>query len=236
MTAILAIETATDACSVALYRDGEYRQCHELRPREHARRLFPLLNEILENGKLGEQGITALAYGCGPGSFTGLRIAASAVQGLAYAGDLPAIPVSTLACQAATALRLGRVSGSRPVLSTIDARINEIYWAVYTLDEGLPHLLHGPFATNAEGVQIDAALGEIDILGSGCTQSESFSGELRSRFAVMLPDALPEARDLVPMALASHSRGELQVAEQVQPLYVRDEISWKKLSEQGKQA
>jgi tRNA threonylcarbamoyladenosine biosynthesis protein TsaB len=113
MTAILAIETATDACSVALYRDGHYSQRHEVLPRQHNQRLFSMLGELLPAGSLRDQGIDALAYGCGPGSFTGLRIAASAVQGLAFASNLPALPVSTLACQVATALRQGSIDGRR---------------------------------------------------------------------------------------------------------------------------
>ena len=236
MTAILAIETATDACSVALFRNGEYLQRHEVQPRQHAQRLFPMLGEILAGGNLREQGITALAYGCGPGSFTGLRIAASAVQGLSFANELPAVPVSTLACQVATAFRLGDIDGSRPVLSTIDARINEIYWAVYDIEHGLPHLLHGPFATAAPEVAVDGDLGMLDVLGSGYNAADAFRRELSSRFARTLPDVLPQARDLVPAALASHARGEMQTADEIQPLYVRDEISWKKLSEQGKRA
>ena len=107
MTGILAIDAATEACSVALYRDGEYRQCYERIPRQHSQRLFGMLRELLPSGNLRDQGIDAIAYGAGPGSFTGLRIATSAVQGLAYTNELPAVAMSTLACQAQTALRLG---------------------------------------------------------------------------------------------------------------------------------
>ena len=104
MKTILAIETATEACSVALWRDQQVQQCHEIAPRQHNQRLFAMLQELLPDGRLVQQGVDAIAYGCGPGSFTGLRIAASAVQGLAFASKLPAIAVSTLACQAQTAL------------------------------------------------------------------------------------------------------------------------------------
>jgi tRNA threonylcarbamoyladenosine biosynthesis protein TsaB len=234
MTAILAIETATDACSVALYRDGHYSQRHEVLPRQHNQRLFSMLGELLPAGSLRDQGIDALAYGCGPGSFTGLRIAASAVQGLAFASNLPALPVSTLACQVATALRQGSIDGRRLVLSTLDARINEVYWAIYLVTEGAPALQAGPFACAPSQLQLEAFPDELDAVGSGCGLRGSFPKELCARLATVSPEILPEARDLVPLALDALQRGEGQQAMQVQPVYVRDEISWKKISEQGK--
>lgn len=234
MTAILAIETATDACSVAVYRDGQYQQCHELAPREHSQRLFGMLSELLPHGKLLEQGIEAIAYGCGPGSFTGLRIAASAVQGLAFANSLPAIPVSTLACQAATALRLGAIDSNAPVLSTLDARINEIYAALYDFADGTPNLQWGPVACAPGALYLDGSNDAVQALGSGCQFISEFPPELAAALHTSLPAIVPEARDLVPIALEMLRRGEVQSAAQVQPVYVRDEISWKKLAQQGK--
>ena len=236
MTAILAIETATDACSVALYSDGEYRQCHEVLPRKHNQRLFSMLSELLPRGDLRDQGIEALAYGSGPGSFTGLRIAASAVQGLAFASDLPVVAVSTLACQAATALRLRLVDGRRPLLSTLEARVNEIYWAIFTVENGLPQLQSGPMATAPELLELEADSAEIDVIGTGSRRLEEFPGAVTERVSAAHPELLPEARDLVPLALERIARQEWQNAMQVQPLYVRDEISWKKVSEQGERA
>jgi len=234
MKAILAIETGTDACSVALYRRGEYRQCHEVLPRQHNQRLFPMLSELVSPGNLRDQGVEALAYGCGPGSFTGLRIAASAVQGLAYASDLPVVPVSTLACQAATALRQGLTDGRRTVLSTLDARINEIYWAFFSYDSGAPVLQAGPFATPPEQVVLPDRLESVDIVGSGARYLDRFPGALGDSVAEAHPDLLPEARDLVPLALSSLAAEDWQTALEVRPVYVRDEISWRKLSEQGR--
>jgi tRNA threonylcarbamoyladenosine biosynthesis protein TsaB len=234
MTAILAIETATDACSVAVYRDGQYQQCHELAPREHSQRLFGMLSELLPHGKLGEQGIEAIAYGCGPGSFTGLRIAASAVQGLAFANSLPAIPVSTLACQTATALRLGAIDTDTPVLSTLDARINEIYAALYDFADGIPRLQWGPVACAPGALYLDSCSDAVQALGSGCQFISEFPPDLTAALRTSLPAIVPEARDLVPIALEMLRLGEVQGAAQVQPVYVRDEISWKKLAQQGK--
>jgi tRNA threonylcarbamoyladenosine biosynthesis protein TsaB len=234
MTGILAIETATDACSVALYREGGYVERHELAPRQHNRRLFAMLRELLPRGDLRAQGIEALAFGSGPGSFTGLRIAASAVQGLAFSADLPAVSVSTLACQAQTAAREANWEQGDLILSTLDAGINEAYCALYRLSA------EGPVEIQPERVAVPGRLelnlpdGRLHAVGSGCRLEGLFSPELRSRFASENSSVLPRARDLVPLALRKLALGEVQSAFQVQPVYVKEEVSWKKLSEQGR--
>lgn len=229
MTAILAIETATDVCSVAVYRNGEITQLNELAPRRHNQLIFEMLRELLPEGNLRDQGIDAIAYGCGPGSFTGLRIATSAVQGLAYANQLPAIAVSTLACLAQSALRIGLIAESDRVLTAIDAKIRELYWASYEICDSLPVLLDGP-GVCAPGQmpmpneQVRSAVGDgVSLL----TQLEDIP-VLETH-----PDLQAVAQDLIPLALQKLHRGEVQRAQQVAPVYVRDEISWKKLSEQG---
>jgi len=233
MTGILAIDTATDACSVAVFVDGQYRQRHEVIPRQHSQRLFGMLQELLPSGNLRAHGIEAIAYGCGPGSFTGLRIAASAVQGLAYANSLPAVAVSSLACQVQTALRVGVVHVGDTVLSTMDARINEVYGAVYSFEQGLAVLQLGPWVcAPAEIPPIQEE--PLCAVGSGCHFLDQFPAAVR---AILQPGAnhlLPEARDLVPLALEKLRRGDIQSPQQVQPVYIREEISWKKLPEQGK--
>ena len=233
MTGVLAIDTATDACSVAVCVDGEYRERHEVIPRQHNQRLFGMLRELLPSGDLRAHGIQAIAYGCGPGSFTGLRIAASAVQGLAYANELPAVAISSLAGQAQTALRTGLVDVGTTVLSILDARINEVYGAVYAFDRGLAVLQQGPWACAPADIP-EIMAESLSVVGNGCHFVSDFPVALRQRLAGDAIELLPSARDLIPLALEKLRRGETQVAQQVQPVYVREEISWKKLSEQGK--
>ena len=233
MTGLIAIETATDACSVAVYLNGQVRERHIIAPRQHSRLIFSLLDELLPGGDLREQGIEAIAYGCGPGSFTGLRIAASAAQGLAYSGNLPAIGVSTLAVLAQSGLREGKVGKGDVVLSTIDARVNEVYSAVFVFEDNLAILREGPWACAPSSV-LPAEPGSLQALGSGCLFLRQFPKELRQRIRSDHPDLLPCAKDLIPLALAKFTRGEVQSPQNVQPVYVRDEISWKKLAEQGK--
>lgn len=234
MTGILAIDTATDACSVAVHAQGETRELYEVIPREHSRRLFGMLQSLFPNGRLRDHSIDAIAYSCGPGSFTGLRICASAVQGLAYTNGLPAVAVSTLALQAQTALRLGHVTTDHTVLSMIDARINEVYYAVCHFEDGVAVVAQGPVACAPSAVEVAANIPALHAIGSGCRFAAELPEGLRARLHSVDNELLPAAQDLVPLALAALARGDVQQPQQVQPLYVRDEISWKKLAEQGR--
>jgi tRNA threonylcarbamoyladenosine biosynthesis protein TsaB len=234
MSKLLAIDTSTDACSVALYLDGEILDIHEVIPRQHSARLFPMLQELLPNGNLRAQGIEAIAYASGPGSFTGLRIAASAVQGLAFANQLPAIPISSLACQAQTAFRQGLVSSGQTVLSMLDARINEVYWAVYRLENELPVLEQGPHVCAPESV-CPNNVGEFVGVGGGLAYAALLPEHVAASLSAVNVDVLPSARDLIPLALQGLTGNKVQQASDVAPVYVREEISWKKLAEQGKQ-
>lgn len=233
---ILAIETATEACSVAVYRDGACEERHEEAPRQHNERVFSMLRELLPDGNLRAHGIDAIAWGNGPGSFTGLRIAASAVQGLAFANCLPAVGISTLACQAQTALRLGAVSPSDTVLSLLDARINEIYWACFLFVDGIATLHGGPVACAPGSFRPPAGDEPLLAIGSGCRFVGEMPAAARARVQIAGPRLLPAARDLIPPALDLLRRGVSQSPEQVQPVYVRDEINWKKLPEQGRRS
>ena len=235
MKNILAIETATDACSVAWSDNGRVQQRHEITPRQHSQRLFAILAELLPSGRLKEYGIEAVAYGCGPGSFTGLRIAASAVQGLSYATGLPAIPVSTLAVQAQTAYRLGLVEDGQLVLSTLDARINEVYCAWFRMTAGKAGALTAAQACPPERVQLVAGAADAVAIGSGCEFLERMPVALQQALDKVAVQVVPEAHDLITLASDQLQAGEVQAAAEVQPVYVRDEINWKKIPQQGKQ-
>jgi tRNA threonylcarbamoyladenosine biosynthesis protein TsaB len=233
MTGVLALETATDACSVAVCLDGEISERHAVAPRQHSQLVFTMLGELLARSNLGSQGIDVIAYGAGPGSFTGLRIAASTAQGLAFSSNLPAIGVPTLAVLAQGALRRGVVNADDTVLCVIDARINEIYSAVYVYRGGLAVLQQGPWAC-APAELSPAGTQSLRAIGNGCDLLPQFPPPLRARICSSAPGLLPVARDAIPLAMASFARGETQSARMAQPVYVRDEIAWKKLSEQSR--
>lgn len=233
---LLGIETATDACSVALYLDGETEQRHECQPRQHSRRLFPMLAELLRNRPPASLALDAIVYGCGPGSFTGLRIAASAAQGLAFSLNLPVVPVSTLACQAATARREHDVPESAVILSTLDANIGQVYWALYrATPEGLVELMP-PAVCTPEALPVTAIMAQLPeasslcVVGSGTALIAGIPGlPVHRGYA----DVLPQARDLLSIARAALASGATQSAKDVSPLYVQDATRWKKLAEQG---
>lgn len=234
MTSILAIEASTDHCSVAVSdARGNVRELHQVAPRRHNQLLFEMLGELLAGGDLVSQGIDCLAYGCGPGSFTGLRVAASAVQGLAFTSGLPVAPVSTLAALAQAAMHAGYVAEEATVFSVLDARINEAYCGLYDCTGTVPTIQAQPWVSKpAELVIPGKSL--LVAVGDGLSLSEQFPASAQQRFTAQYPNAAPRARHLLPLAEQAYQSGNVQSAAQVQPVYVRDEISWKKLSEQGK--
>ena len=233
---LLGIETATDACSVALQLDGHIDQRHECNPRQHSRRLFPMLADLLNQRAPACLGLDAIVYGCGPGSFTGLRIAASAAQGLAFSLHLPVVPVSTLACQAATARRENAVPQGAAILSLLDANIGQVYWALYRIDTAGLEELMPPAVCAPEALPVAVIVEQLAEsvplyhAGSGATLVDGLPGlPVAARYA----DVLPEACDLLPFARIALAGGAAQAAADVSPIYVQDATRWKKLAEQG---
>lgn len=220
---LLALETATEACSVALQVDGRVIARFRHAPRLQTELLLPMVEEVLAEGGLSLAGLDALAYSRGPGAFTGVRIAAAAVQAMAFARDLPVLPVSSLQALAQGAFR---VHGATRVLSVFDARMDEVYAGGYALADGLlqpvgrehlcapaalPAELRGEWFAAGNGVGAYAALlaGQCTLAGSDAT-------------------LFPAAEDLLPLAQERLARGGGQAAELALPVYLRDEV-WKKL-------
>ncbi|WP_455424721.1 tRNA (adenosine(37)-N6)-threonylcarbamoyltransferase complex dimerization subunit type 1 TsaB [Dryocola sp. LX212] len=225
---ILAIDTATEACSVALYNEGTSRAHFELCPREHTQRILPLVQDILNQSGLSLSELNALAYGRGPGSFTGVRIGIGIAQGLALGAELPLIGVSTLATMAQGAWRQ---TGATRVLAAIDARMGEVYWAEYQRDEqGVWHGEETEAVLKPEAVaerlkQLD---GEWATVGTGWQAWPDMA--LNSR--VIVQDGkttLPAAEDMLPLAIQAFNADRTVAVEQAEPVYLRNEVTWKKL-------
>lgn len=234
MPNVLAIDTATDACSVALRMDGNISHRYEVIPREHSQRLLPMLQELMPGGALREQGVELLAFSHGPGSFTGLRIAASAVQGLAFSNDLPAVGLSTLACLAQGAWRRGLVESDARVLVLLDARIGEVYWGLYDFDGTSARALRADnlCAPGEVALEAEESTGPLVAVGSGLCYVDDLAVALAERLDRALPDLWPDSRDLLELADREYERGNLLGAAEVQPVYLRNKVQWKKLSEQ----
>ncbi len=234
MTSILALDTSTDACSAALKRGEQVTARYQLLPRKHNHLLFTMLADLLPDGAEAA-GIELLAYSQGPGSFTGLRIAASAVQGLAYTLKLPVAGVSTLACLAQGALRRGVVSTEERVLALLDARINEVYWGLYRFEDGLAVACQPDQVSAPADLPTDLLDAGAVALGSGLAYLDALPAEIKDNVLRSERDQWPDSQDLLPLAEQALARGDLVYAGAVQPVYLRNEIHWKKLSEQGPQ-
>jgi len=237
MTNILAIDTATDACSVALRLSGTLRQRRELIPRRHDRRVFAMLDEIVPAGSLRAAGVELLAYNRGPGSFTGLRIAAGAIQGLAYASELPVAGVSTLACMAQGAWRRKLVPREAVALVLLDARVDEVYWGLYRNRRGLAEALREDTVSAPADVAVPRSARvrpdlPLAALGSGLRYLDRLPAALVADLEIRCAGIWPDSVDILDLAQREYGAGRTLAAEQVQPVYLRNEIGWKKVHEQ----
>lgn len=226
---ILAVDTATEACSAALYINGELFECYQLAPREHTQLILQMIEQLLEQQQLSLKQLDALAFGRGPGSFTGVRIATGVVHGLAFASELPVVPVSTLA---AIAQYTHQQSGCRQVLAGIDARMGGIYWGAYALgDDGLMQLQGTEQIASPDALQLPES-GEW--FGAGSAWG-SYQSELQQRFAqagaaqLLGNDSslLPHAAAMAELAAAEFVQGHALSAAQAQPVYLRDDVAKK---------
>ncbi|MHA0981643.1 tRNA (adenosine(37)-N6)-threonylcarbamoyltransferase complex dimerization subunit type 1 TsaB [Kosakonia cowanii] len=225
---ILAIDTATEACSVALWNDGTTFAHFELCPREHTQRILPLVRAALADAEVKLTDLDALAFGRGPGSFTGVRIGIGIAQGLALGAELPMIGVSTLATMAQGAWRK---TGATRVLAAIDARMGEVYWAEYQRDaDGVWHgeeteAVLKPEAVSDRLQQLD---GNWAMVGTGWGAWP----ELAAKSPLTLTDGemlLPTAEDMLPIARQLFAAQKWVAVEQAEPVYLRNEVAWKKL-------
>lgn len=219
MTTLLALDTATEACSVALLHEGRVLARYEVIPRLHAQRVLPMVQELLDEAGIALSAVDAIAFGRGPGAFTGVRIAVGVVQGLAFALQRPVLPVSSLAL---LAQRAYREQGASQVAAAIDARMDEVYWGCYRLEAGEMCLVGAEAVLPPEQVGLPRmASGDWFGAGTGWTYAARIPVVPAARDASLLPDA----RDLLTLAGFAWQRGEGVPAEQAQPVYLRDKVA-----------
>lgn len=220
MTTLLALDTATEACSVALLHEGRLLSRYEVIPRLHAQCLLPMVQAVLADAGTVLSAVDAIAFGRGPGAFTGVRIAVGVVQGLAFALDRPVLPVSNLAV---LAQRAYREQGVRQVAAAIDARMDEVYWGCYRLESGEMRLVGSEAVLPPEQGQLPSG-SEGDWFGAGT--GWAYADRLAVRPALgMDASLLPHAEDLLRLAEFAWVRGEGMPAEAAQPVYLRDQVA-----------
>ncbi len=223
---LLAVDTSSDACSVALLVGTEVREDFKLAPREHARLILPMVDMLLAEAELSLSQLDAIAFGRGPGSFTGLRIAAGVAQGLAFGADLPVLPISTLA-----ALAQGAHTdlGVTRVLAALDAQMSEVYWGAYQINNAGMMELYGAEQVCAPGDVVLPDAGEWQGVGSGWKE---YGAALRERCGTLvhtvLPERLPRAKDIALLGVTALQRGLAVSAEQALPVYLRNQVAWAK--------
>lgn len=220
---ILAIDTSGEACSVSLLIDAELRQCLEREPRRHGELVLGMMDGLLARAGIDLTQLDALAFGCGPGSFTGVRIATSVAQGVAFGADLPVIPVSTLA-----ALAQGhfRSSGASRVLAAFDARMGEVYWGAFRVGDGdLMQPMGEEEVASPEEVSLPVDSGWSGIGSGWDVYADVLQVRLGPRLSSIVPDTIVESRDVAMLAAAELAGGRCVSAEHALPVYLRERVT-----------
>lgn len=225
---ILAIDTATESCTVAVWNEGVVASRFEISPREHTQKIFPMVKSALEEANLSLQSLDALAFGRGPGSFTGVRIGVGVAQGIALGANLPLIGISSLATMAEGVFR---TTGIKQVLVAIDARMGEIYCAQYQRnDAGIWSGEETEAVMKPEqfAETLQATTGRWAIAGTGWQAYPDLA--LSLPFTVVETQiTLPAAQDMLPLAVTAWHEGKATKVEEAEPVYLRNEVTWKKL-------
>lgn len=219
---ILAVDTATEACSVALWIDGEVSERYALAPRRHAALVLPEIERLLAEAELTLGRLDALAVGRGPGSFTGVRIGVAIVQGLALGADLGVVPVSSLR---ALARELGERTPQRRILAVLDARIDEVYAGGWSFEnepmgaEVWPERVCAPEAlAETEGSWFGAGTGFA-------AYPERLAAALGDRLSGVEAECYPHARQVAAIAASELPAGGALAPERVVPVYLRDRVA-----------
>ncbi len=212
---LLALDTATERCSVALLIDDRIVERATETPRGHADLVLPMVAEVLAEGGLTLRQLDGLAYGRGPGGFTGVRIAVGVAQGLAYGAQLMTVGISDLAAVA----QQFATAGAR-ILVCMDARMNEVYWGRF---EATPDGLVRP--TTPERVDRPEAVDPDDATVFAGTGFGAYPQLLTGRNAAVHAAARPDARDIARLAAVELRAGRGQPPELAQPVYLRDQVA-----------
>ncbi|WP_299495409.1 tRNA (adenosine(37)-N6)-threonylcarbamoyltransferase complex dimerization subunit type 1 TsaB [uncultured Shewanella sp.] len=223
---VLALDTCTESCSVALMVNGEVYHQQVDAPREHSQRLLPMVDNILKQAQVTLKDIDYIAYGRGPGSFTGIRICTSMTQGLALGLDVPVIGISTLATMAQIAIT---DRGATQVLCSIDARMGEVYWGQFINLDGIATLVGKEQVTTPQDVSLVLNVNEsIICTGTGFdTYPELLS--ISENLTVDEKAKYPQASAMIALAEVGYLKGESTSVDALAPVYLRDTVTWKKL-------
>jgi tRNA threonylcarbamoyladenosine biosynthesis protein TsaB len=232
MPNILALDTSSDYCSVSLYFNGKLSSQSELAPRSHTQLLLPMAKQIVEHNGIKLKDLDAIAFGCGPGSFTGLRIAAGVAQGLAYGLGCSIFPISNLK---AMALQCYKQTGEQNVLVAFDARMNEVYWSVCRVeafaDVAVVETCGDEQVSSPESLFLPDNMDTSNFagIGSGFDFFDRFPLAVQQQVSCLDANARPKADEICELALHTMQQGIKGELKDAMPSYIRDKVTWKKL-------
>ena len=218
---ILAIETATEACSAALDIDDSCIHRFQISPRRHTELILPMIDELLREADIQTKDLDAIAFGQGPGAFTGVRIAVGVIQGLAFAHDTPVIPVSSL-----NALAQHFANEHSQVAAAIDARMQEIYWGLFKKNElGLMQQITEEKVCSPNDIS-KPSKGEWFGAGTGWnTYSENRKAQCNEKLIGFNGDVFPSAKDIMTLAKPAYLEGNAIPVEEATPVYLRNKVA-----------
>ena len=217
---ILAIETATEGCSAALDIDNSCIHRFQVSPRRHTELILPMVDELLREANIHMQDVDAIAFGRGPGSFTGVRIAIGIIQGLAFAHDTPVIPISSL-----NALAQHYADVHTHVATAIDARMQEIYWGLFKRnDQGIMQQITEEVVCSPTAI---SKLPEGNWFGAGtgwCTYNKELKSQFNLNLIGYFADVFPSAKDVITLAKSAYMEGNIIPVEVALPVYLRNKV------------
>ncbi|MDI9246105.1 tRNA (adenosine(37)-N6)-threonylcarbamoyltransferase complex dimerization subunit type 1 TsaB [Marinobacter sp. CHS3-4] len=226
---LLALDTSSQGCSAALIHDDQMTSRAETAPRGHTRLLMPMIRELLNQSGLMPSDLDALAFACGPGSFTGLRIATGVVQGLAYGLERPVVPISSLQAVALEAIERFGMQDGDGVAVAFDARMGEVYWACYETQGQKPVALTSEIVCPPAQLELPDTQRNWFGAGNGWTLQADFPEQVVSAMKAADPELFPGADRVAQLAVDVFRQTGGVPAAQAQPVYIRDEVAWKKL-------
>ncbi len=215
---LLVLDTSTEYCSAALWLDGQVRARRVLAEQRHSSLLLPMVDELLRDAAMTLRQLDGIAYGAGPGSFTGLRIACAVTQGLALGADLPVVGISTLESIAGQ-------TGANKVLTVLDARMAEVYWAAYQREAVGWHCVIEPALALPESVQVPDGGGWVGAGNGFAALGDVLRPRLMEQLVRIDDTIMPDAAAMAPLAAQAFERGESVDAALAAPIYLRDKVA-----------
>ena len=214
---ILALDTATEACSVALTHLGKVTHLDELSPRTHTQRILPMIDELLAKANISLQEVDYLAFG--------VRVGIGVAQGLAFGAELQVLAISNLM---AMAEQVYQTEGATNVIALIDARMNEVYFAQYQrTEQGWQELVPEQVCAPEKAIEQFMLEENPTVVGTGWQAYSQFSEEKRP--LVVSEITLPSAQYMLELAKIAIAQGKVQQAMEIEPVYLRNEVTWQKL-------